>query len=52
MSRIETLAISLDRILSRDIRLARISGLFGGMALLVAYFGVYGMISYVVAAHP
>jgi len=48
-SRIETLATSLDRILSRDILLARISGLFGAMALLVACFGVYGMISYVVA---
>src|SRR5262249_5819152 len=49
-SRIETLAASLDRVLSRDILLARLSGLFGAMALLVACFGVYGMISYLVSA--
>jgi predicted permease len=49
-TRIETLDASLDRVLARDILLARLSGLFGALALLVACFGVYGMISYVVAS--
>jgi predicted permease len=48
-SRIETLETSLDRVLSRDILLARLSTLFGGLALLVACFGVYGMLSYVIS---
>ena len=47
---VETLKASLDRTLARDILLARLSGLFGGMALLVACFGVYGMISYLVTS--
>ncbi len=47
-TRVETLETSLDRILARDILLSRLSGLFGGAALLVACFGVYGLISYVV----
>jgi predicted permease len=47
---VETLKTSLDRTLARDILLARLSGLFGGMALLVACFGVYGMISYLVTS--
>jgi predicted permease len=49
-TRVETLEASLDRVLARDILLARLSGLFGALALLVACFGVYGMISYVVAS--
>jgi hypothetical protein len=49
-TRVETLEVSLDRVLARDILLARLSGLFGVLALLVACFGVYGMISYVVAS--
>jgi predicted permease len=47
---VETLKASLDRTLARDILLARLGVLFGGMALLVACFGVYGMISYVVTS--
>jgi putative ABC transport system permease protein len=47
-TRVETLETSLDRVLARDILLARLSGLFGVLALLVACFGVYGLISYVV----
>jgi predicted permease len=49
-TRVETLEASLDRVISRDILLARLSGLFGTLALLVACFGIYGMISYVVAS--
>jgi predicted permease len=49
-SRVETLDASRDRVIARDILLARLSGLFGAMALLVACFGIYGMISYVVAS--
>jgi predicted permease len=49
-SRVETLEESLDRVVARDILLARLSGLFGGIALLLACFGIYGMISYTVAA--
>jgi predicted permease len=49
-TQVETLKASLDRTLARDILLARLSGLFGGMALLVACFGVYGMTSYVVTS--
>jgi predicted permease len=49
-SRVETLNQSLDRILARDILLARVSALFGAMAMLVACFGVYGIISYLVVS--
>jgi predicted permease len=49
-TRVETLETSRDRVISRDILLARLSGLFGALALLVACFGVYGMISYVVSS--
>ena len=48
--RLETLDASLDRTLTRDILLARLSGLFGVLAVLLACFGVYGMVSYVVAS--
>jgi predicted permease len=47
---VETLDQSLDRVVARDILLARLSGLFGGIALLLACFGIYGMISYAVSA--
>ena len=47
---VETLEGSRDRVLARDILLARLSGLFGVLALLVACFGIYGMISYVVSS--
>jgi hypothetical protein len=40
----------LDRILARDMLLSRASALFGIIALLLACFGVYGAISYLVAA--
>ncbi len=46
---VETLDASLDRVVSRDILLARLSGLFGAIALLLACFGIYGMISHAVA---
>jgi ABC-type antimicrobial peptide transport system permease subunit len=49
-TRVETLEASRDRVISRDILLARLSGLFGALALLVACFGIYGMISYVVSS--
>jgi predicted permease len=49
-SRVETLEVSRDRVIARDILLARLSGLFGGLALMVACFGIYGMISYVVSS--
>jgi predicted permease len=49
-SRVETLDASRDRVIARDILLARLSGLFGVVALLVACFGIYGMISYVVSS--
>jgi hypothetical protein len=49
-AQVETLEASRDRTIARDILLARLSGLFGGMALLVACFGIYGMISYVVSS--
>lgn len=41
---------ALDRTLSRDMLLARLSGLFGALALALACFGVYGVISCLVAA--
>jgi predicted permease len=47
---VETLESSRERILARDILLARLSGLFGVLALLVACFGIYGMISYDVSS--
>jgi macrolide transport system ATP-binding/permease protein len=40
----------LDLILSRDVLLSRASSLFGMIALLLACFGLYGVISYIVAA--
>lgn len=49
-TRMETLDESLDRVISRDILLARLSGLFAIMALLLACFGIYGLISYTVSA--
>jgi predicted permease len=49
-SNVETLESSRERILARDILLARLSSLLGVMALLVACFGIYGMISYVVSS--
>ena len=49
-TRVETLDVSRNRVIARDILLARLSGLFGAMALLVACFGIYGMISYVVSS--
>jgi len=49
-SRVETLDQSLDRIISRDILLARISAVFGALGILISCFGVYGMISYLVAS--
>ncbi|MEO8596660.1 MAG: ABC transporter permease [Candidatus Solibacter sp.] len=40
----------LEQILSRDMLLSRASALFGFIALLLACFGIYGVISYFVAA--
>ena len=49
-TRIETIEMSRDRTISRDILMARLSALFGALALLVACFGIYGMISYAVSS--
>jgi predicted permease len=49
-ARVETLDTSRSRVIARDILLARLSALFGGFALLVACFGIYGIMSYVVSS--
>jgi len=46
----ESLSTDLDHVLAQDLLLSRASGLFGSIALLLACFGVYGVISYLVAA--
>jgi predicted permease len=46
----DPLNATMTRMLSRDVLLGRASGLFGGIALVLACFGVYGVISYLVAA--
>ena len=50
VNRVETLDAALDRTLSQDLLAARLSGLFGALAIAVACFGVYGVISYLVVA--
>ncbi|MEX2260983.1 MAG: ABC transporter permease [Bryobacteraceae bacterium] len=46
----EPLSATLEQILARDMLLSRASGLFGLVALVLACFGVYGVISYLVVA--
>lgn len=46
----DPLSAVLDRLLARDVLLSRASSLFGATALLLACFGVYGVIAYLVAA--
>jgi predicted lysophospholipase L1 biosynthesis ABC-type transport system permease subunit len=45
---IETVEQSFDRTITLDITGARLSGVFGVLALLLACLGVYGVISYIV----
>jgi predicted permease len=49
-NRLETLDEALNRSIPRDIWLARITGLFGALAMGLACFGVYGVISYLVVS--
>jgi ABC-type antimicrobial peptide transport system permease subunit len=46
----EPLSDQLDRILSREVLLSRAGILFGGAAMLMACFGTYAAVSYLVAA--
>jgi len=43
-----TLALQVDESLSRERLLATLSGFFGGLALLLAMIGLYGVMSYIV----
>jgi predicted permease len=45
----ETLAAKVDDSISRERLLATLSGFFGGLALLLATIGLYGVMSYIVA---
>jgi predicted permease len=45
---VETLEDALERTLGQDVFAARLSGLFGGIAIALVCFGVYGVISYLV----
>jgi predicted permease len=47
---LEPLSTSLDRILAREVLLSRAGTLFGLVALVLAAFGTFGVISYLVAA--
>lgn len=46
----DTLSDTLDLILSRDVLLSRAGALFGSLALLIACFATYAVVSYMVAA--
>jgi predicted permease len=46
----EPLGAVLEQLLSRDVLLGRASGLFAAIALVLACFGVYGAISYLVVS--
>jgi predicted permease len=46
----DTLGDMLDMILSREVLLSRAGALFGTIALLIACFGTYAVVSYLVAA--
>jgi predicted permease len=46
----DTLAENLDRILTRDVLLSRAGALFGAIALIIACFATYAVVSYMVAA--
>ena len=46
VNRVQTLDAALDETLSKDIMAARLSGLFGAVAIALVSFGVYGVISY------
>jgi predicted permease len=48
--RMEALDDAVGRSISRDILLARLTGLFGVLALGLACFGVYGVVSYLVVS--
>src|SRR6202020_1487132 len=45
----KTLAAQIDESLTRERRLATLSGFFGALALLLAMIGLYGVMSYNVA---
>ena len=45
----KTLALQVDESLARERLLATLSGFFGGLALLLAMIGLYGVVSYSVA---
>ena len=45
----KTLAVQVDESLARERLLATLSGFFGGLALLLAMIGLYGVMSYNVA---
>jgi ABC-type antimicrobial peptide transport system permease subunit len=46
---VRTQAQQIDRALFQERLIARLSGLFGVLALVLAWVGLYGVISYVVA---